>query len=253
MRYFKRLIPFLFTLTAILIMVFNDDLEDTELDFTVLFFISTLVLMIWWLVTQIRSILTLKKEKKVAELLHLKSQVNPHFFFNTLNNLYGLVGQDNTKAHQIILRLSDMMRYSIYEGQKDWVTLADEITYIENYLDLHRMRYHKSIDIRFIIEAEDRSIKIMPLLFIIMVENAFKHGVEKLRSGAFVYIQLTATKQFVDFEIENNFDVEETDSSEGIGLKNLKQRLELVYANKYELEVSPPKTDLYKIKLRIRL
>ena len=103
----------------------------------------------------------------------MKAQINPHFFFNTLNNLYGLVGQDTEKAQELILKLADMMRYSIYEGQNDWVTLADEIAYLDNYMDLHRMRYHKAIDIRFDLDAADRSIQIMPLLFIIMVENAF--------------------------------------------------------------------------------
>ncbi|MBX2897948.1 MAG: histidine kinase [Cyclobacteriaceae bacterium] len=211
------------------------------------------VWMIRWVIIQIKFILRLKKEKKQAELMHLKSQVNPHFFFNTLNNLYGLVEQDTAKAQQLILKLSDMMRYSIYEGQNDWVTLADEITYLENYMDLHRMRYHKAIAIHFDIDAEDRSVKIMPLLFIIMVENAFKHGVEKLRRDAFVHIRLKATTQHVDFEVENNFDVEDTGGSEGIGLNNLRQRLELVYLNRHELEISSNHADIYKIRLRLTL
>ncbi len=209
--------------------------------------------MIRWLIIQIKLILRLKKDKTQAELMHLKSQVNPHFFFNTLNNLYGLVELDTAKAQQLILKLSDMMRYSIYEGQNDWVTLADEITYLENYMDLHKMRYHKEITIRFDVDAEDRSIKIMPLLFIIMVENAFKHGVEKLRKDAFVYIRLKATLQHVDFEIENNFDADEQSGNQGIGLNNLKKRLELVYLNKHELEISTNHAAIYKIRLRLTL
>ena len=253
MKFIQRLIPYLFVFGTILIVVFNDEFGDMELVFSVLFFIVMLVLIIWWLIIQIKFILTLKKEKKLAELAHLKSQVSPHFFFNTLNNLYGLVEQDTKKAQQVILKLSDMMRYSIYEGQKDWVTLADEITYLENYIDLHRMRYHKAIGIGFVVEAEDKRIKVMPLLFIIMVENAFKHGVEKLRNGEFVRILLTANMQFIDFEIENNFYIEEAGGSEGIGLKNLKQRLELVYPKKYELEIFSGNEDIYKIKLRLTL
>ncbi|MFZ6666180.1 sensor histidine kinase [Peijinzhouia sedimentorum] len=251
----QRLVPYLFILTTIVIVVFNDLFGEDEgfVIFSLLFFTSMAVWMIRWVIIQIKFILLLKKEKTQAELMHLKSQVNPHFFFNTLNNLYGLVEQDTAKAQQLILKLSDMMRYSIYEGQNDWVTLADEITYLENYMDLHRMRYHKEIAIRFDIEAEDRSIKIMPLLFIIMVENAFKHGVEKLRKDAFVHIRLRATKQLVDFEIENNFDVDEKSDSEGIGLNNLRQRLELVYLNKHELEISSRQADIYKIRLRLHL
>lgn len=247
--------PYFFILTTILIMVLNDVFggEDGFEIFSLLFFISMAVWMIRWLIIQIKLILRLKKDKTQAELMHLKSQVNPHFFFNTLNNLYGLVELDPAKAQRLILKLSDMMRYSIYEGQNDWVTLADEITYLENYMDLHKMRYHKEITIRFDIDAEDRRVKIMPLLFIIMVENAFKHGVEKLRKDAFVHIRLKATLTYVDFEIENNFDAEEQDGTDGIGLNNLKKRLELVYLNKHELEISTNRADIYKIRLRLTL
>lgn len=250
----QRLVSCFFIVTTILIMVFNDAFgdEDGYVVFSLLFFTSMCLWILRWVIIQIKFILRLKKEKTQAELMHLKSQVNPHFFFNTLNNLYGLVEQDTVKAQQLILKLSDMMRYSIYEGQKDWVTLADEITYLENYMVLHRMRYHKEIAIRFDIEIEDRSITIMPLLFIIMVENAFKHGVEKLRKDAFVHIRLKATKKLVDFEIENNVDPEEKQSSGGIGLTNLKQRLALVYLNKHELNISS-QADLYKVRLRLSL
>lgn len=249
----QKLVPYFFIVTTMLIVVFNDFFgkeEDCHI-FILLFFISMIVWMIRWLIIQIKIILRLKKDKTQAELMHLKSQVNPHFFFNTLNNLYGLVEKDTAKAQQLILKLSDMMRYSIYKGQNDWVTLADEITYLENYMDLHKMRYHKEITIRFDVEAEDRRVKIMPLLFIIMVENAFKHGVEKMRKDAFVYIRLKATLQYVDFEIENNFDAEEQGATEGIGLNNLKKRLELVYLNKYELEISTNHEAIYIIRLRL--
>lgn len=251
----QKLVPYFFIVTTMLIVVFNDFFgkeEDYHI-FILLFFISMIVWMIRWLIIQIKIILRLKKDKTQAELMHLKSQVNPHFFFNTLNNLYGLVEKDTAKAQQLILKLSDMMRYSIYEGQNDWVTLADEITYLENYMDLHKMRYHKEITIRFDVEAEDRRVKIMPLLFIIMVENAFKHGVEKLRKDAFVYIRLKATLQHVDFEIENNYDTEEQTGNQGIGLNNLKKRLELVYLKKHELQISTNHEAIYKIRLKLTL
>ncbi len=250
----KRLVPYLFIVTTLFIVVFNDFFGKNE-DYHVyilLFFISMAAWMIRWLIIQIKYILRLKKDKTQAELLHLKSQVNPHFFFNTLNNLYGLVELNPAKAQQLILKLSDMMRYSIYEGQNDWVTLDDEIIYLNNYMDLHRMRYHKEIKTRFDVDAEDRSIKIMPLLFIIMVENAFKHGVEKLRKDAYVHTRLKATRQTVDFEIENNFDAEEIGDNIGIGLSNLKKRLELVYANKHKLEISSH-NNIYKIRLRLTI
>lgn len=248
------MVPYFYLVTTILILVFNDVFGELDgfIVFSLLFFSSMAILMTRWIFIQIRSILRLKKEKKQAELMHLKSQVNPHFFFNTLNNLYGLVEQDPAKAQQLILKLSDMMRYSIYEGQNEWVTLGEEITYLHNYMDLHRMRYHKEIAIQFDVDVEDPSIKIMPLLFIIMVENAFKHGVEKLRKDAFVHIRLKTTKKLIDFEIENNFDPEEGSDSEGIGLNNLKQRLELVYLNRHEL-VSSKKDSVYAVRLKLSL
>jgi len=248
-----RLVLAFYIVTTIFIVVNNDELGNDNgfIEFTLLFFISMILLLIRWIFKQVNLIIKLKKEKKQVELMHLKSQVNPHFFFNTLNNLYGLVGQDTEKAQQLILKLSEMMRYSIYEGQNDWVTLDEEITYLENYMDLHRMRYHKAIDIRFDVDVEDRSIQIMPLLFIIMVENAFKHGVEKLRKDAYVHIRLEATRKNVDFEIQNNFDTDELSSSEGIGLNNLKKRLELVYSNKYELEIIENQIGVYTIRLRL--
>lgn len=253
-RLIIKLLPYFYGVVTLLILLLNDRLGNYEsfLVFCLLFFTSMPILMIRWAIIQIKSIIALKKEKKKTELLHLKSQVNPHFFFNTLNNLYGLVEQDTAKAQALILKLSEMMRYSIYEGQNDWVSLDDEIIYLENYMELHRMRYHKTIDIRFDIQVADRSIKIMPLLFIILVENAFKHGVEKLRKDAFVYIHLATTPQTIDFEVENNFDIEEVQDAHGIGLSNLKQRLELVYPNRYELESSAFETDLYKARLSLK-
>ncbi|SDR93815.1 histidine kinase [Gramella sp. MAR_2010_147] len=230
--------------TTILILIFNDAFGETDslIIFSLFFFLLMGVEVIRWLFIQTKSIITLKKEKKEVELLHLKSQVNPHFFFNTLNNLYGLVEQDTVKAQKLILKLSEMMRYSIYEGGNDWVTLDEEITYLENYLELHKMRYHKSIDIRFSIHVTDRSKKVMPLLFIILLENAFKHGVENLRKDAFVHIKLEANDSEINFEVENNFDTEEITEKPGIGLKNLKRRLELVYPRTHRLEIGVTKS-----------
>lgn len=208
--------------------------------------------VIHWIIRNIKSIIRLKNEKAKTELMHLKSQVNPHFFFNMLNNLYGLAGKDSKKAQELILKLSDMMRYSIYDGEKDTVLLSEEVTYLENYIELHKMRYHKVIDIQFDNDIEDNDYEIMPLLFIILLENAFKHGVENLRENAYVHVNLIAKKNKVNFEIENNFDVSEENQDTGIGLKNLKRRLELVYPKNHNLTFA--KTDtIYNAKLNIKL
>ena len=187
---------------------------------------------IFWLVRQIIFITKLKNEKTKAELMFLKSQVSPHFFFNMLNNLYGLVAKDPQKAQELILKLSDMMRYSIYEGEKESVTIEEEIIFLKNYIELHKMRYHKEINVDFDSDI-DENLKIVPLLFIILLENAFKHGIENLRENAYIKMSLVSSKKEICFAIENNY--EKTENKEGIGLKNLKRRLELIYPNQHEL------------------
>jgi len=131
------------------------------------------------------------------------------------------------------------------------VTLKEEIEFIKNYIALHKMRYHKNVDINFSIEVEDENVKIMPLLFIILVENAFKHGVEKLRSNAFVNLKLKATKNENYFEVENNFE-KDAENLTGIGLENLKRRLELVYPNRFQLKTSEA-NNKYNAQLKIQL
>ncbi|NNF33799.1 MAG: histidine kinase [Saprospiraceae bacterium] len=233
-------VPTFFIGTTILIVIFNDVFgeEESFVVFSLFFFAAMFVVLLRWIFIQTRMILTLKREKKQTELMHLKSQVNPHFFFNTLNNLYGLVGHDPGQAQQLILKLSDMMRYSIYEGQNELVELGEEITYLNNYIDLHEMRYHKKIEVRFKQDVEDSEVKVMPLLFIILLENAFKHGVENLREGAYVHIDLKSRDGVIDFDIENNFDIDELPEQKGIGIQNLKRRLELVYPKKHKLSLS---------------
>ncbi len=212
----------------------------------VIYYALLLVIGIIWIIMQLKSLMTLKNEKIKNELLHLQSQVNPHFFFNILNNLYGMVGKDAEKAQELILKLSDMMRYSIYEGEKDFVTLNEEVEYLQNYMDLHQMRYQKKINIVFNTQIQE-DYKVMPLMFILLLENAFKHGVENLRDNAFVHIDLNTNEGNLFFSVENNFDSEIIEKS-GIGLDNLKRRLELVYPNKHDLSFSV-RENVYKAQL----
>lgn len=240
-------------LIGIVIVIFNDSLGKREgfVEFLLLYFIVVIVTVLYWLFKQIRSIIQLKNEKSKTELLHLQSQVNPHFFFNMLNNLYGLVDQDSKKAKDLILKLSDLMRYGIYEGQKETALLSDEIEHLKNYIELHKMRYHKAIDVQFNIDTNDNDYEIMPLLFIILLENAFKHGVESLRTDAYVHINLVAHNKDVNFEIENNFDTKQDSQESGIGLKNLKRRLELVYPKRHSLTFSQSDY-IFNAKLKIK-
>jgi len=232
-------------------VVFLEGYPTSISTLVILYYILLIVLGSYWFLKQIISFFKLKNEKAKTELLHLKSQVNPHFFFNTLNNLYGLVGIDSKKAQELILKLSDMMRYSIYEGEKEEVSLKAEVDYLKNYIELHKMRYHKPIDVKFKVEIE-YDYKVMPLLFIILLENAFKHGIENLSKDAYVYIYISSKNDNVFLEIENNFDNKLPIDSNGIGLKNLKRRLELVYPKKHTLSFS--KTEgVYKATLTLQL
>ena len=192
-------------------------------------------MVVTWGIAQWKFIRQLKMEKTKAELLHLKSQVNPHFFFNTLNNLYGLAREKSDDTAVLILKLSDMMRYSLYEGQKEKVLLEDELEYLKNFIELHRIRHHREVDIVFNHHIQESGYQVTPLLFIIPLENAFKHGVDSLTEGAYIHISLIAGSGRVNFAIENNFDEPDVVKADGIGLKNLRRRLTLIYPDKHQL------------------
>lgn len=228
-------------LLGLLILIFNDVFGERDgfIVFSLLYSIFLIVAVVRLLFQQVKSVLALKRDKTKMEMLHLKSQVNPHFFFNTLNNLYGLVDKDPKVAQTLILTLSDLMRYSIYEGQNETVTLEEEVEYLKNYIELQKIRYHKVVQIVFSAEIDKKGYKIMPLLYILLVENAFKHGVEKLRDGAFVNINLHAEDDKIDFSISNNYDLEDVSSHpKGIGLTNLQRRLEIGYKKRFDFAVS---------------
>lgn len=194
----------------------------------------------------------LKNENTNAELMLLKSQINPHFFFNTLNNLYGLTVEKSDKAPEVVLKISDMMRYTIYEGQKDKVPLEDELEYLSTYIELHKIRYQKKVDIKFTHYIQGEGFQITPLLFVILLENAIKHGIESMTENAYAHLSLIAGNNKVVFAIENNYDPNEQKEPGGIGLKNLERRLELLYPEKYHLLVAN-EDEVYKVQLEIDL
>ncbi|MDD7913690.1 sensor histidine kinase [Polaribacter ponticola] len=179
----------------------------------------------------------------------LRAQINPHFFFNTLNNLYALTIKNSKQAPEVILKLSDMMRYTIYEGEKEKVKIADEIEYLKNYIELHKIRYKKSVEIIFN-HTIDTNLTIAPLLYINLLENAFKHGIDSLSENAYIHINLYEKDNAIYFDIENNFDAKEKSELSGIGLKNLKKRLSLLYKNNHEIKTNITQ-NIYKTTLKI--
>ncbi len=239
---------FIAVTVLLLLSVFNEHQPSSKyLD--PYYFILLLVFLTEWLISHLTNTIRVKNEQTQAELLHLRSQLNPHFFFNTLNNLYALTIKNSKQAPEVILKLSEMMRYTIYEGEKNNVTIKDEITYLENYIELHKIRYKKPVSIQFN-HAIDESLTIAPLLFINLLENAFKHGVETLTENAFIKMELTNDADFIYFSIENNFDKKESNQTKGIGLTNLKRRLSLLYPKTHQLEFTQ-QNNIYKVTLKV--
>lgn len=191
-----------------------------------------------------------------SELKFLKSQINPHFLFNTLNSLYALTLKKSDLAPEIVLKLSEMMRYMLYECNEKLVPLDKEVNYIINYLELEKIRHGKKINIDFQQTGEIGNQKIAPLLFIPFIENCFKHGVSHQLNEAYVKINMDVKQHSVSAEIENSkhsiMPGQQLKKSGGIGLINVRRRLDLLYFGNHTLKVEDsPNT--YKIKLEVKL
>lgn len=198
----------------------------------------------------------LQTQTMQSELRFLKSQINPHFLFNTLNNLYALTLKKSDKAPEIVIKLSEMMRYMLYECNEKRVLLSKEVNYIRNYLDLEALRQGKNVTIDFEVQGAVGNQKIAPLMFIPFLENSFKHGLSNQISQGFVNIILTVKEKEVFFFIENSksetIPIQDHRRSGGIGLVNIHRRLNLLYPEKYDLKINDnPNT--YAVTLRLEL
>ncbi len=173
-----------------------------------------------------------------AQILYLKSQVNPHFLFNTLNNLYGLSYSKSDKAPQMILGLSDTMRYLIYETEQQQVPIQKEIEFLQNYLDLERMRIADPEQIYFSVRIRQEMAFIPPLLLLPFVENCFKHGTIGKEDDGWMEISMWDSEENLYFVCKNSFSEERRPSKDsGIGLANVRKRLELIYGSNFELKI----------------
>ena len=173
----------------------------------------------------------LRIEKQEAELNYLKSQTNPHFLFNTLNNIYSLARDKSDLAPESILRLSQILRFMLYETGGPYIPMEQELKVINDYIALEQLRYDKSLRVNFTIDIEDRKQPIPPLLLIPLVENAFKHGASETRNQPFVDIYLKVDKMHLKFVVKNSVDESpvELQVKESIGLSNIRRQLELLY------------------------
>ncbi len=194
----------------------------------------------------------LQKAQLQEELIHLKNQVNPHFLFNTLNNLQTLVKTDAEKASQVILGLSDVLRYQIYDSTKEYVLLSNDIEMISYYLLLEKIR-RENFRYEIKINGDISGLLIPPLLFINFIENALKHGADS-REASFLLIELLYTeKNKLQFIAKNSKPSVITIKPEGgLGIKNIARRLELLYGKKYQLDIKD-ETNLFTVHLTIPL
>ncbi|MCX7549842.1 histidine kinase [Xanthomarina sp. F2636L] len=193
-------------------------------------------------------ILETQLKLKEQELNYLKMQIHPHFLFNTLNTIYGFALKKADETPEMILKLSNLLDYLLYQVDKPFVLLTEEINHIKDYIELEKMRFNNSLDVTFKIENISENTKIAPMLLMPFIENSFKHGV--LKNGVLrIKINLSCTSENILFTIENTHFKSEN-STKGIGLENIQKRLDLLYKDKCELKIDATE-NLYKVLLKL--
>jgi len=197
----------------------------------------------------------MENQKLSAELSFLKSQINPHFFFNTLNSIYSLAIQKSDKTPEAIVKLSELMRYIIYESDKNLVSLKKELEYIKNYVELQQLRLMSNVKVTYDIQGVAYSdIMIEPLLFLPFIENAFKHGIDSTRKCE-IKIKFVIASDLLVFIVENPIvkqSKRQSSESSGIGLVNSKKRLQLLYQDRHELKVTQT-DEFFEVELAIKI
>jgi LytS/YehU family sensor histidine kinase len=196
----------------------------------------------------------LENEKLVAELNYLKAQINPHFLFNTLHNLNYLVYSGSKNATEVIIKLSNIMRYMIYDANKERVAIRKEIAYMNDYIHLESIRLNQKFHLDFKVNGSPDNVEIAPLVMLTFLENAFKHGVSDQEENRWIKIQLDITDSRIEYKVSNkklkNAPIRNLKS--GFGLENVKKRLALSYPGQHSLNIED-KDDVYTVTLTIKL
>lgn len=193
------------------------------------------------------------KEKAEAELNFLKSQINPHFLFNSLNSVYFLIDKQNPEAREALHKFSDMLRYQLYEANGEKIPVEKEIRYLEDYMGLQKLRKDEKYTVEFSCSPEVKGFVIEPLLLIPFVENAFKHISHYNEQVNFIKVSMSRSNGVFSFSVENSKENQPTtEHPGGIGLNNVKRRLELLYPGKHELHIED-KSDFYKINFTLKI
>jgi len=205
----------------------------------------------WYIVEAQRR--ELERNRSEAELQNLKSQLNPHFLFNTLNNIYSLIAFSPEKAQEAVHELSRLLRYVLYESNQSTITVGKDLAFIRNYVELMRIRLPEHVELKTDIETDSPETSIAPLLFISLIENAFKHGVSN-NKPSFIHIKIKTDQSRIECVIRNSYFPKDNQdkSGSGIGLLNLQKRLQLLYPGKYTFTYGQ-QNDSYVSELCIRL
>ncbi len=197
----------------------------------------------------------LSQEKIEAELKLLKSQIHPHFLFNTLNNLYALALEKSDKAPDIVIKLSSLLNYMLYECNVERVPLEKELAYIRDYVSLEKIRYGEILDLSFEISGSTDDYQIAPLVLIPFVENSFKHGASQESFKPYVHLNIWIRDGKFTLKLENSVAKERSsdraDYTSGIGLRNVKRRLDIIYKDRYELTITEDESYLVVLSLEL--
>lgn len=276
----KRILFYLFSLAVVIILfswinynffdkwsakVFPDyffisyfTFREIILFFSVYIIITTLLKLSksWFLVSGLqKELLEKEKQKTEVELKALKAQINPHFFFNTLNSIYSMALDKDERLPGTVLQLSDLMRYFLYESKDNFVPLQKELAVADNYIALQKIRSGKQLSIEINKEGELNGQKIAPLLLITFLENAFKHGAKGSSGNTFIKLDIKVEKNKLNFTVENNkglIDEVNTGEHNGLGLENVKRQLELLYPGKHLLNIKDQQ-DRFVVALQLSL
>lgn len=196
---------------------------------------------------------TLKEQQLITELNYLKAQIQPHFFFNTLNNIYALAIKQSKDTAPMVAQLSEMMRYILYQSSERQVPLQQEISFLHNYVEIERIRHHRHISISFDVQGITDNVQIEPMLLLPFIENAFKHGARESVKEGHVSIVLCLVEKELTLQVSNSKPSGETKKDpSGIGLQNVTKRLELLYQNRYQLQVTENGQN-YEVNLNLKL
>ena len=197
--------------------------------------------------------LTTELKLKEAELKLLKAQIQPHFLFNTLNNLYGLTLEKSDQAPELVLRLSGILDYILYRCEEKRVPLDEEIQNIQNYLEIEKIRYYEKLKLEFVRPEKTSGLKIAPLILLPFIENAFKHGVSNQPEEAEVSVTIGVKNKVLNFRVFNTIPLVEPDQeTKGLGLAHVRKRLELSYPERFKLEINDER-ETYSVTLNINL